>query len=155
MTVEKIHKGGCACGEVRYKTKGEPKVHGVCHCRYCQLRTGSAFGVSAYFPDDMVEFNSGQQNQFNYVTESGNKVTTLFCKKCGTTTNWSIESKLFIGMTGIAVGTFDPPTFWFKVTREIFCRSKAGFIENNIENKFETSASYKPIHDEESRKRPI
>ena len=81
MTVEESHEGGCACGEVRYKTKGEPQVHAVCHCRYCQLRTGSAFGMGAYFPADKVEFNSGEQTQFNYVTVSGNKVTTSFCKK--------------------------------------------------------------------------
>ncbi|SVD01465.1 uncharacterized protein METZ01_LOCUS354319 [marine metagenome] len=152
MTVEEIHKGGCACGEVRYETKGEPQVHAVCHCRYCQLRTGSAFGMGAYFSADKVEFNSGEQTQFKYETVSGNKVTTSFCKKCGSTTNWSIESKMMAGMTAIAVGTFDPPTFWFKVTREIFCRSKAEFIENDIENKFETSASYKPIHKDEPRK---
>ena len=59
---------------------------------------------------------------------------------------------MLAGMIAIAVGTFDPPTFWFKVTREIFCRSKAGFIENDIENKFETSSSYKPIHKDETRK---
>ena len=62
---------------------------------------------------------------------------------------------MMAGMTAIAVGTFDPPTFWFKVTREVFCRSKAEFIENDIENKFETSASYKPIRKDEPRKTPV
>ncbi len=35
------HRGGCLCGKVRYMTKEKPKIVGVCHCRYCQLRSGS------------------------------------------------------------------------------------------------------------------
>ena len=49
------HKGGCWCGLVRYESYGEPTYAGICHCRYCQLRTGSAFGVSIYFPDELLK----------------------------------------------------------------------------------------------------
>ena len=43
------HSGGCACGKVRYHSIGKPVRTGLCHCRYCQLRTGTAFGISVYF----------------------------------------------------------------------------------------------------------
>ena len=52
MTNSVIHKGGCACGKVRYEAKGEPQVAAVCHCRYCQLRSGSAFGTLVYFKEE-------------------------------------------------------------------------------------------------------
>ena len=41
MSDKEIHQGGCACGENRYETSGNPERARVCHCRYCQLRSGS------------------------------------------------------------------------------------------------------------------
>ena len=49
MSSTEIHEGGCSCGTVRYQTIGQPARTGVCHCRYCQTRTGPAFGISVYF----------------------------------------------------------------------------------------------------------
>ena len=43
------HEGGCVCGAVRYRTEGTPLRVSACHCTFCQKRTGSAFGVGAYF----------------------------------------------------------------------------------------------------------
>ena len=51
MSDKEIHLGGCACGENRYETSGNPERARVCHCRYCQLRSGSPFGVGAWFKD--------------------------------------------------------------------------------------------------------
>ena len=45
MSKKEKHQGGCLCGKVRYETDGSPERSGVCHCRYCQLRTGSSFGI--------------------------------------------------------------------------------------------------------------
>lgn len=154
MTQKDTHEGGCACGAVRYKTVGKPEVHAVCHCRYCQLRTGSAFGVSAYFPDANVEILSGDLTNHEYQTQSGNHVTTSFCSKCGTTTHWRIKSDFLGGKTAIAAGTFDPPSFWFEVNREIFTRTKANFVEIHAANKFETSGTYNPVRDDEARQNP-
>ena len=39
------HGGGCLCGHVGYKVKGKPSFSSVWHCRYCQLRTTSAFAL--------------------------------------------------------------------------------------------------------------
>ena len=154
MSDNEQHEGGCACGKVRYQTTGQPEVHAVCHCRYCQLRTGSAFGVGAYFPNDKVSLLSGDLNNHRYQTESGNNVTTSFCSACGTTTHWQIDSEFLDGKTAIAVGTFDPPSFWFDINREIFLRTKAPFVEIDAENKFETSGTYKPVKEDEDRQNP-
>ena len=56
LMINKIENfGGCSCGKVRYKTLGYPSVSAVCHCRYCQLRSGSAFGVLVYFLEDNLK----------------------------------------------------------------------------------------------------
>jgi hypothetical protein len=34
--------GGCLCGAVRYTSISTPEWVGVCHCRDCQIHTGSA-----------------------------------------------------------------------------------------------------------------
>jgi len=154
MSDNEQHVGGCACGKVRYQSTGQPEVHAVCHCRYCQLRTGSAFGVGAYFPNDKVSLLSGDLSHHRYQTQSGNNVTTSFCSACGTTTHWQIDSEFLDGKTAIAVGTFDPPSFWFDINREIFLRTKAPFVEIDAENKFETSGTYKPVKEDEDRQNP-
>ena len=154
MSDNEQHEGGCACGKVRYQITGQREVHAVCHCRYFQLRTGSAFGVGAYFPNDKVSLLSGDLNNHRYQTESGNNVTTSFCSACGTTTHWQIDSEFLDGKTAIAVGTFDPPSFWFDINREIFLRTKAPFVEIDAENKFETSGTYKPVKEDEDRQNP-
>ncbi|WP_238364149.1 GFA family protein [Mesobacterium pallidum] len=140
---EEIHEGGCQCGQVRYRTTGQPEKAAVCHCRYCQARTGSAFGVSAYFNEGNVEILSGQMKDYSFVTESGRDFTTHFCPDCGTNVMWTLE--VFPGLRGIAGGSFDPPTFWFDVKREVFARGKAPFVELCLEDSFETSSSYAPV----------
>ena len=73
------HEGGCFCGSVRYSTMGQPFRAAVCHCRYCQLRTGTAFGISVYFKEDKVIFNDGACDTLSYETESGSKATLSRC----------------------------------------------------------------------------
>lgn len=137
------HTGGCQCGALRYRTTGAPQRAGVCHCRYCQLRTGSAFGVSAYFNSDQVEIISGSVKTYPFETESGRNFTTQFCPTCGTNVLWTLD--MFEGLIGVAAGTFDPPTFWFDVDREVFTRTRAPFVHLDVAHHFETSSSYNPV----------
>ena len=55
-----VHEGGCACGAVRYRALGQPVIAQVCHCRFCQRRTGSAFAVLAVFKDGDVAISRGR-----------------------------------------------------------------------------------------------
>ena len=65
-------EGGCLCGAVRYRVKGEPVRSSACHCTYCQRRTGSAFGVGAYFRENDVEIMRGDLKAYEYRSdESG------------------------------------------------------------------------------------
>ena len=72
-----------------------------------------------------------------------------FCMNCGTSLFWKVGSRE--GMTAIAGGTFDPPTFWYKPETEVFCRSRCDFVATNLPNKFDTSPMYSPVNTEEER----
>jgi hypothetical protein len=49
----------CCCGACAIQVQGEPTINGLCHCRDCQRRTGSAFGWSAYFSNENVTATIG------------------------------------------------------------------------------------------------
>jgi hypothetical protein len=44
----------CCCGALRVEISADPDLVGVCHCGECQRRTGSVFGVNAYFKREYV-----------------------------------------------------------------------------------------------------
>jgi hypothetical protein len=121
-----IHEGGCLCGAVRYRVTGEPNVTGVCHCTFCKRRTGSAFGVAAYFDNEAVKITGGVLKTYEYRSDESNRwLRTEFCPSCGTTVTWTAEA--FPEGRGIALGTFDDPN-WIKPTIHAWTRSALHWI---------------------------
>ncbi len=53
--MSEVHEGGCVCGAIRYRVRGEPLRAYVCHCTFCQRFTGSAFGVLTWFDEENVD----------------------------------------------------------------------------------------------------
>ena len=152
--MDKKHTGGCLCGQVRYEVNGEPEVTAVCHCRYCQLRSGSGFGILVYFKEKKFKITKGKSNFYKFKSESGNNWKNQFCKNCATTLTSRLEVRE--GQVGIAGGTFDPPTFWYNITAEVFTRSKAHFIGSiPSKRKSETIHYYSPQISEEKGKKII
>ena len=68
-----VREGGCLCGAIRLRVKGEPKRIGLCHCLDCRKVSGSAFTAYAIWPRDAFE-SSG---------EMGVYAGRSFCKACG------------------------------------------------------------------------
>ncbi len=149
MDNKEKHSGGCACGKVRYHSIGQPVKTGLCHCRYCQLRTGSAFGISVYFNKDNLKIESGDLKKYSFTTENGNTFETNFCTNCGTSLFWTLSH--MEDLIGAAGGTYDPTSFWFDIQREIFKRTKADFVSINCPENHETSPTYKPKTKDEIR----
>jgi hypothetical protein len=56
----------------------------------------------------------------------GHPVERQFCGKCGTTVGWTLE--FLPDYHGIAGGTFDAPTFWYRLERFFFARSKRDWL---------------------------
>ena len=73
-------QGGCLCGAVRYRLRSAPFDAGWCHCRTCQLNSGSPAMAFASVPVT------------DYVVEQGEVATVRssdfghrgFCARCGT-----------------------------------------------------------------------
>jgi hypothetical protein len=114
------HDGGCLCGSVRYRVTGVPLLTNVCHCTFCQRRTGSAFGFVAYFKQEEVEIRGSLKTYEHRSDESNRWLHVGFCPTCGTTVTLTVE--VLPGACGIAGGTFDEPS-WLKVDRFSWMRS--------------------------------
>ena len=98
----------CSCGAVRIVAVGEPQSVVVCHCVDCQKRTGSAFGVGAYYAQEDVRI-SGDTTEFVRPTDAGNQFITRFCPQCGSSLYW--RSGKNPGLVGVAVGAFADASF--------------------------------------------
>lgn len=98
----------CCCGELSVEASGDPAFILACHCLECQRRTGSVFGVGAYFPRSQVEIGSSGKI---YVRDGqdGRKLRIHFCSHCGTSVFWELDMAPQI--YGIAIGTFGDPNF--------------------------------------------
>ena len=93
MSEKELHSGGCSCGAVRYETLGNPTRVAVCHCRYCQTRTGSAFGMNVYFEDSQIQITSGELKDYSFFNNAKRQFHNRFCPNGGTTVFWSIEMR--------------------------------------------------------------
>ena len=94
----------CACGQLRIATEGEPDRVLACNCRECQRRTGSAFGVSAYFVRSRIGMIAGESKTFSRTTDDSIRFDTSFCPICGSSVFW--HSSAMPGHLAIAVGCF-------------------------------------------------
>jgi hypothetical protein len=108
-----IHAGGCLCGAVRYQTLTDPLRVTICHCRFCQRATGSAYMVEPIFRLEDLQVTSGSPVVYDISSAgSGKLVHVHFCQKCGTKLYLTFER--FAETCGVYAGTFDDPN-WFAV----------------------------------------
>jgi hypothetical protein len=111
------HEGGCVCGAVRYVATGDPLRVTVCHCTWCQRRTGTAFAVEPIFKREQVTI-SGRLAKYRHVSdESGRWLDLEFCPKCGTNIGFTFEWRP--ELRAIDAGTFDDPS-WISADRHEF-----------------------------------
>lgn len=98
--------GGCVCGNVRYVANGEPKRITLCHCNWCQRRTGSAFGVEVVFDDSQITITGDTLSTYRHISdESGRWLDQHFCSQCGS--NLSLTLEAVSGIRSISAGSFD------------------------------------------------
>ena len=98
----------CVCGSLRIACAGEPAKVSLCHCLACQKRTGSTYGIAAFFSRDdaLVE---GPSKSYTRQSDSGFPVTFHFCPECGSTVFW--EPQRTPERIAVAVGAFADPAF--------------------------------------------
>jgi hypothetical protein len=119
-----VHEGGCLCGAVRYEISGDPLRVTICHCKFCQRATGSAYMVEPIFQEADLRVTKGSPATYDHRSEgSGNTVHIHFCALCGTKLYLTFER--FPEVCGVYAGTFDDPN-WFDIKPE---SSKHIFID--------------------------
>lgn len=97
----------CACGQLSAVCEGEPTVV-ACNCTWCQRRSGSPYGLGAYFKRSSVR-TTGESTVFARPAPQGRKITNHFCPSCGSTVFWFLD--LRPDEVGVSVGCFADPSF--------------------------------------------
>lgn len=103
-----IRTASCACGALRADCTGEPLKVSLCHCLACQRRTGSTYGIAAFYEVRDVEV-SGPEKTFTRPSDSGADVRFHFCSTCGSSVYWEPLRKP--GVIAVAVGAFADPAY--------------------------------------------
>ena len=105
MTPSAPRTATCACGQASITVDAPPTMHGVCHCGNCKRRTGSAFGISAYFERSAVTARNGATTVYAFHHAGQNHDQQRhFCARCGTTLFWTVST--LPDKIGIAGGCF-------------------------------------------------
>ncbi len=94
--------GGCLCGDVRYRARGEALWVVHCHCRWCQQASGAAFLTYVGFRSEDLEWVEGAPTIF----ESSAQVERGFCSRCGSSLSFARPNR---GNIDICAGTVDNP----------------------------------------------
>ena len=107
--------GHCLCGAVKFTAAPEKLEMGVCHCGMCRRWTGMCFmGVSC---GATVNVHGGENLGVYKSSDYGER---CFCKTCGSTLFWRMQSG---GMTVVAAQAFDDPGA-FNFNSEIYVDEK-------------------------------
>ncbi|CAB3746643.1 GFA family protein [Paraburkholderia solisilvae] len=123
-----LYDGGCACGALRFRAKGEPKRVGICHCMTCRRIHGSAFGSYAIYERDDIEW-SGDTRAW----KSSPLGRRHFCPACGSVAymEYGDGSEL-----DIPLGSFDR-TGIFEPTYELWCCHREPWLPAGVRTEFD------------------
>jgi hypothetical protein len=72
--------GGCLCGAIRYRARGDPTDVTLCHCRTCRKAAGAPLVAWVTFPASDFTIVTGTPARY----PSSPKVVRTFCGTCGT-----------------------------------------------------------------------
>ena len=116
----------CACGRVEVTVEGEPLLVYVCHCDFCQRRSGNVFIASAQFPEEQVVSITGETRCYNGLEADGvgavgmpGGINYRFCAVCGSSIYMDAifphtgERVFTIALGGFVDAVFPPPTTEF------------------------------------------
>jgi hypothetical protein len=83
MRMAEEFTGGCLCGAVRYRCRGEPQSQGLCQCERCQRQSGSAFLIAVVFAQTNVTLSGDTLNIYTVRDANGAALHRHFCGTCG------------------------------------------------------------------------
>jgi hypothetical protein len=123
--------GGCVCGANRFTTTGEALRVTLCHCTWCQRRTGTAFATEVVFEAGHVVFGARDLTRYRHVSdESGRWLDIEFCRRCGSNLGFTLEAAP--GVRAVPAGIFDDPDWIVPADikfRHVFTRSRRAWSD--------------------------
>lgn len=114
-------EGGCACGEIRYRVEAEPIVVAHCHCRDCQKTSGGRMATIVIVPRAAFRLTRGHPRGFDFIADSGNRLTREFCPGCGSPL--FTELKAMPDLWVVKAASLDDPG-WLKPAMHIWADSR-------------------------------
>ena len=100
---DSIREGGCQCGAVRYRIRGEPVMAALCHCSMCRRASAAPVVAWAMFEQTRVSFLNGPPASY----ASSSEARRGFCAKCGT--QISFTASFIPGLIDLTIGSLDEP----------------------------------------------
>jgi hypothetical protein len=122
--MDKPFTGGCACGAVRYALRSAPFDTGWCHCRTCQLNSGSPAMVFSSVPAGDLVWTRGEDLLKSF--KSSGFGHRLFCGECGTPFLMQVDHQP--ETVDFSVATLDAPGL-VPPGYHIFWGSRIGWFE--------------------------
>ena len=126
MTSTPQRQAACACGQLKIRLAGDPRIVSSCHCLACQRRTGAIFASNSFFDRKQVVAIEGEHRAYRRQGDSGSWLTFQFCPTCGSTVFW--ENERTPDSISVAIGAFADPTFPAPV-RTVWTASKHPWLQ--------------------------
>jgi hypothetical protein len=121
-TNDRVLRGECECGTVRYRVADAFRYAENCHCSRCRAATGSAFKPFAGIEREKLELTDGQNNLLVFGEEDLNDTR---CGVCGSLLFSVVRDGAYVH---VAMGSLvDVPSI--RPTEHIFVGSKAPWFE--------------------------
>ena len=119
---ERLLRGRCECGVVRYTVADAFLYAANCHCSQCRAATGSAFKAFAGIEREKLELTEGQDSLLIFGEEDLNNTR---CGACGSLLFSVVREGAYVH---VALGSLvDAPGV--RPTEHIFVGSKAPWFE--------------------------
>jgi hypothetical protein len=123
---ESMHEGGCLCGAVRYRIKGDGLMLNACHCTECQRTSGGAFGMSLIVLRDALELTKGTPHRFDKPYADGRHKIFNFCADCSVRL-WN-EMPRFPQIYNVKPGTLDDANKWLDPVAHLWVSEKQPWV---------------------------
>jgi hypothetical protein len=119
--LEKLRRGACLCGAVRFTTRGPLRGVVFCHCSQCRRQSGHYYAATKV-ADDRLAIVGGEHLRWYRSSEAARRG---FCSICGSNLFWKLDGA---DATSIAAGAFELPTE-LKGESHIFVADKGDYYE--------------------------
>ena len=100
---ESITEGGCLCGHVRYRIRGDAVGSTLCHCSTCRRAAAAPSVAWAIFNAADFEITAGEPKRFR----SSPHIERSFCGDCGTPLIYRSDRRRDV--VDVTTGSLDHP----------------------------------------------